>query len=157
MCTLLLVWSEHWVFFYSCGVMVFFFSLNIFFLLVGFSFFRFICRRCFVCIYLFITLVSKLFILGVLGPWGFLWRAGSYFPSAWDSAVWSAWSGTIYLSAGLEWVAGLYGFFFSWALLRWVRYDWNSGGVWSLFSLPSSVCCLLCRQAVVCGRAPFSS
>ncbi len=32
-------------------------------------------------------------------------------------------AGTIYLSVGLEWVAGLYGFFFSWALLRWVRYD----------------------------------
>ena len=30
-----------------------------------------------------------LFILGVLGPWEFLWRAGSYFPNAWGSAVWS--------------------------------------------------------------------
>ena len=54
-----------------------------------FLFFCFICRRCFVCIYLFITLVSGLFIWGVLGPWGFLWRAGSCFPSAWGSAVWS--------------------------------------------------------------------
>ncbi len=34
-------------------------------------------------------LASVLFILGVLGPWEFLWRAGSNFPSAWGSAVWS--------------------------------------------------------------------
>ncbi len=32
-------------------------------------------------------------------------------------------SGTIYLSAGLEWMAGLYGFFSSLALFGWVRYD----------------------------------
>ncbi len=30
-----------------------------------------------------------LFILGVPGLWEFLWRAGSYFPSVWGSAVWS--------------------------------------------------------------------
>ena len=32
-------------------------------------------------------------------------------------------SGTIYLSASLGWVAGLYRFFFFWALLWQVRYD----------------------------------
>ena len=72
--------------------------------------------------------------------------------------------------------------FFSGALLWWVRYDlfecWPGvgGGAVQIFSLglccggygtievvggcgpfplPSSVCCLLCRQAVVSGRAPF--
>jgi hypothetical protein len=30
-----------------------------------------------------------LFILGVLGPWEFFWRARSYFPSVWGSALWS--------------------------------------------------------------------
>ncbi len=90
--------------------------------------------------FIFIILVSVLFILGVLGPWEFLWRAGSYFLSVRGSAVWSvgpvqfiwalAWGGwrgctgfssfglccgeygTIYLSAGRGWVAGLYRFFF---------------------------------------------
>jgi hypothetical protein len=41
---------------------------------------------------LFIHLLHSslvLFILGVLGPWEFLWRAGSYFPSVWGSALWS--------------------------------------------------------------------
>jgi hypothetical protein len=32
-------------------------------------------------------------------------------------------SGTIYLSAGLRWVAGQYRFFFFGALMWWVRYD----------------------------------
>ena len=53
-------------------------------------------------------------------------------------------SGTIYLSASLGWVAGLYGFSFSWVLLRWVRYDLNSGGVVVRF--------FLCRlQFAVCS------
>ncbi len=57
----LLCWYEVSIefYFYSCSVMVFFFSLNIVFSSGGISlFFRFICRRCFVCIYPFITLIS---------------------------------------------------------------------------------------------------
>jgi hypothetical protein len=77
-------------FFYSCNVMVFFFSLNIVFLLVGYSFFRCICRQCFVCIYPFITLVSGSVYFGRAGSPGVFWRAGSYIPSAWGFAVWSA-------------------------------------------------------------------
>ncbi len=50
------VLSEHWIFFYSCNIMSFLFSSNVVFFLVGFSFFY--CRRCFVYIYSFITLVS---------------------------------------------------------------------------------------------------
>ncbi len=57
--------------FYSCTAMVFFFSLNVVFLLVGFSFFLLIiCRRCFVCIYLFITLVSGFVYFGRAGSLG---------------------------------------------------------------------------------------
>ena len=88
----LLCWYEVSIefFYYSCSVMVVFFSLNIVFLLVGFSsFFRFICRRCFVCIYPFITLVSGSVYFGRAGSPGVFWRAGTYFPSAWGSAVWS--------------------------------------------------------------------
>ena len=60
-------------------------------------------------------------------------------------------SGTIYLSASLGWVAGLYRCFFSRALLRWVRYDWNSGGVWSVFlcRLQFAVCSVGRRLSVV--------
>ena len=89
----LLCWFEVSIefFFYSCSVMVFSFSLNIVFLLVGFFFFfRFICRRCFVCIYPFITLVSGFVYFGRAGSPGVFWWAGSYFPSAWGFAVWSA-------------------------------------------------------------------
>jgi hypothetical protein len=57
--------------FYFFSVMVIFFSLNIVFLLVGFSFFFcFICRRCFMCIYLFMTLVSGSVYFGRAGSPG---------------------------------------------------------------------------------------
>jgi hypothetical protein len=60
--------------------MAFFFSLNIVFLLVGFFFFfRFICRRCFVCIYPFITLVSGSVYFGRAGSPGFSGRPGHIF------------------------------------------------------------------------------
>ncbi len=54
-------------------------------------------------------------------------------------------SGTIYLSASRGWVAGLYRFLFSGALLWWVRYDlfecWPGvgGGAVQIFSL--GLCC----------------
>ncbi len=63
-------------------------------------------------------------------------------------------SGTIYLSASLGWVAGLYGF--SALGLCYGGYGIIEIGRGVVrFSLPSSVCCLLSWQAVVCGRAPF--
>jgi hypothetical protein len=95
------------------------------------------------------------FILGVLGPWEFLWRAGSYFFCVGLRFV-ECRAGTIYFGVSLGWVAGLYRFSFSWVLLRWVRYDLNSGEAVVRLSLLSSVCCLLSWQVVVCGRAPFS-
>ncbi len=39
--------------------------------------------------FIFITLVSGSVYFGRVSPWRFLWRAGSYFLSAWGSAVWS--------------------------------------------------------------------
>ncbi len=155
MCTLMLVWSEHWVFslFLQCyGVFLF---LNVVFLLVGFSFFLFICRRCFVCIYSFITPVSCSVYFGCAGSPGVFLAGRVIFSFRVGLRCVECRSGTIYLSASLGWVAGLYRFFFSWALLWWVRYDWSSGEGVVIFSLPSSVCCQLCRLAVVCGRAPF--
>ncbi len=41
------------------------------------------------CVFIHLLHLSLVpFILGVLGPWEFLWRAGSYF-SVWGSALWS--------------------------------------------------------------------
>jgi hypothetical protein len=56
-------------------------------------------------------LVSCFFILGVLGPWEFLWRAGSYYFCVCDSTVWSAGPVQFYLGTFLERMAGLYRFF----------------------------------------------
>ena len=59
-------------------------------------------------------------------------------------------SGTIYLSASLGWVAGLYRFSFFWALLWWVQYDlfecWpgvSGGAVQAFFWYYLSVFCSL--------------
>ena len=62
--------------------------------------------------FILITLVSGLFILGVLGPWEFLWRAGSYFSSVWGSALWSV--GPVLFIWVLAWGGwrGCTGFFF---------------------------------------------
>ncbi len=56
-------------------------------------------------------LVSCFFILGVLGPWEFLWRAGSYIFCVCDSAVWSAGPLQFYSGTFLERIAGLYKIF----------------------------------------------
>jgi hypothetical protein len=84
----MLILSEPWIFFYFCSIMSFFFSLNIVFLLVGFFFVLFVGGVSCVFIHLLRSFLV-LFILGVLGPWEFLWRAGSYFSSVWGSALWS--------------------------------------------------------------------
>ena len=96
-----------------------------------------------------------LFILGVLSPWEFLWRAGSYVSFCMGLRCVECRAGTIYLSASLGWVVGLY---------RFSSFGLCCGGygtieiVWGCgpLPLPSSVCCLLSWQVVVCGRAPFS-
>ena len=97
-------------FFYSCSVMVFFFSLNAVFLLVGFSFFLF----------LFVGGASCVFYLYYTRLWFCLfWACESLEVSLAGRVIFSfcvglrcveCRSGTIYLSASLEWVAGLYRF-----------------------------------------------
>ncbi len=64
------------------------------------------------CVLRIVILVSCLFILGVLGPWEFFWRAGSCIFCVCDSAVWSAGPVQFYLGILLERMAGLYRFFF---------------------------------------------
>ncbi len=59
------------------------------------------------------TYCIRHFKLGVLGPWEFLWRAGSYIFVC-DSAVWSAGPVQYYLGFLLERMAGLYRFFSVW-------------------------------------------
>ncbi len=153
----MLVLSEHWIFLFILAVLWRFpFLWILSFFWWDFLFFSFLFVDGVSCVFILLLHLSLvLFILGVLGPWGFLWRAGSYFPSAWGFAVWSV--GPVLFIWVLAWGGwrGCTGFFFSGALLWWVRYDWNSGGGVVRFSLPSLVCCPLSRQAVVCGRAPF--
>ena len=62
-------------------------------------------------VYPFIYLSPVFFILGVLGPWEFLWWAGSYIFCVCDSAVWSAGPVQFYSGPFLERMAGLYRFF----------------------------------------------
>ncbi len=74
--------------------------------------------------------------------------------SVWDSAVWSAGPVQVYWGTFLEWMAGLYRFFFSGSVVAGtVQLKWW-GVVPSFFSL-SSVCCQLSWRAVVCGRILF--
>ncbi len=118
----LLCWYEVSIefFFYSCSVMVFF--LFEYCLSSGGIFFSFFVLFVGGVTCIFIHLLHSslvLFTFGVLGPWGFLWRAGSCV----GLRCLECRSGTIYLSVSLGWVAGLYRFFFSGALLWWVGYD----------------------------------
>ncbi len=143
MCILMLVLSEHWIFILFLQYYVFFFSLNVVFLLVGFSFFLF----------LFVGGASCVFNLYYTRLWFCLfWACKSLEVSLAGRVIFSfgvglrcveCRSGTIYLSVSLGWVAGLYRFFFSGALLWWVGYDWSSGGcgpfVFAVFNLLSAL------------------
>ncbi len=75
------------------------------------------------CIYPFITLVSCSVYFGRAGSLGVSLAGRVMFSFCVGFRCVECRSGTIYLSASLGWVAGLYRFFFSWALLWWVRYD----------------------------------
>ncbi len=119
---LMLILSEPWIFFYFCSIMSFFF-LEYFLYSGGIFFFFVVFVGGVLCVFIHLLHLSLVpFILGVLGPWEFLWRAGSYFFCVGLRFV-ECRAGTIYLGVSLGWVAGLYGFSFSWVLLRWVRYD----------------------------------
>ncbi len=108
------------------------------------------------CIYPFITLVSGSVYFGRAGSLGVSLAGRVKFSFCVGLRCVECRSGTIYLSASLEWVAGLY---------RFSSFGLCCGGYGTIeivggvvcFSLLSSVFCLLCRQVVVCGRAPFFS
>jgi hypothetical protein len=72
------------------------------------------------------TCLLLFFLLGVLGPWEFLWRVGSYIVCVCDSVVWSAGPVQFYSGAFLERMAGLYRFFlFSGSVVAGtVRWKW---------------------------------
>ncbi len=107
------------------------------------------------CMFIF----SKIFvfcflILGVLGPWEFLWRVGSYmFPVCVTPLCEVPGRDNFYLGTVLERMAGLYRFFlFLWfccsgyGTVEMVR----GGGPY--FFLLSSVCCQFSWRSDVCGR-----
>ncbi len=124
MCTVMLVRSERWVslLLLQCYGVFLFFEYCLSFGGI-FVFLPLICRRCFVCIYRLLPSSLVLFILSVLGSGSFSGGPGHiFFPRGAHRCV-ECRFGTIYLNASLGWVAGLYRFSLSWALLRWVRYD----------------------------------
>jgi hypothetical protein len=102
-----------------------------------------------VCIYTFITLVSGSVYFGRAVSLGVSLAGRVIFSFCVGLRFVECRAGTLYLGVSLGWVAGLYGFFFSWLLLRWVRYDLNSVGVWSVF-----LCCL---QFAVCSLGRWLS
>ncbi len=89
MCVLKLVLSERLIFLlflqYDGGS----FPLNIVFLLVGFSLFPCICKRCFVCFCFFITHVSCSVYFERAGSLGVFLAGRVILSSVWGSAVWS--------------------------------------------------------------------
>ena len=82
------------------------------------------------CVYSIIILVSCLFISGVLGPWEFFWRAGSYTFSVCDSAVWSAGPVQFYLALSVGADGGTVQIFFLSGsfVAGTVRLKWWGGG-----------------------------
>ncbi len=106
------------------------------------------------CVYPFITLVSCSVYFGRAGSLGVSLAGRVIFFFFVGLRFVECRAGTIYLGASLGWVAGLYGFFFLGSVeVGTVRLKWWGGVV--RLSLPSSVCCLLFWQVVVCGRAFF--
>ena len=70
----------------------------------------------------------------MLGPWEFLWRAGSCIYLVCVSLLCVEWrAGTIYLGTSVVWAAGLYGFsfLFGFAVAGTARQNWRGG--WSVF------------------------
>jgi hypothetical protein len=104
--------SEHWIFFYPAVLQRLSF-LNIFFIPVEFFFFFFVVFVGGVlCLFYFMTLVSGSVYFGRVSLWSFSGGPGHNFFCVGLRCV-ECRSGTIYLSACLEWVAGLYRFSYS--------------------------------------------
>ncbi len=95
------------------------------------------------CVYPFITLVSGSVYFGRAVSLGVSLAGRVIFSFCVGFCFVECRAGTLYLGVSLGWVAGLYGFFFSWLLLRWVRYDLNSVGYgpsfFGFFSLLSAL------------------
>ncbi len=110
------------------------------------------------CVYPFITLVSCSVYFGRAGSLGVSLAGRVIFSFCVGLRFVECRAGTIYLGVSLGWVAGLYGFSFSWFLLRWVRYDLNSGGVLSVFLcfLQFAFCSLGRRLSVVGLHFPYN-
>ncbi len=124
------------------------------------SFFRWVfalfcsCYFCKRCVFIHLLHLSlALFTFGVLGSWEFLWRVGSYSSCVGLRCV-ECRAGTIYLSASLEWMAGLYRFSPFWLCCSGCGTVEMVGG-WSGFLSFSLFCCWLSWCAVVCGRILF--
>ena len=106
------------------------------------------------CVYPFITLVSCSVYFGRAGSLGVSPAGRVIFSFCVGLRCVECRAGIIYLSASLGWVVGLYRFFLLGSVVvGTVRLKWWGAVV--RFSWPSSVCCLLSWQVVVCGRAPF--
>ena len=121
------------IFLYSCCVMVIF--LLIFFSW-DFSLFFVVLRRCFVRICPFNTFTCFVYFgAGFVGTFLAGWVIN--FLSVWGFAMWRV--GPVQFIWVLAWSRWRAVRVFSWAPLRWVRYDWNSGGcglfLFSFFSL----------------------
>ncbi len=156
MCVLKLVLVSVWFFFYFCSIMSFLFLWIL-------SFFWW----------------DLLFSVASVGGVSCVYLS-VYYTRLWFCLFWACWvsgifsgvpghffflrgaplcrvSGRYYLFECWPWVSGgAVQVFLLWVLLWWVRYGWNGGGVWSVFSLLSSVFCLLLWRAVVCGRLHFT-
>ncbi len=109
---------------------------------MGFSFFSVVFVGGVLCMFIHLLHSSLvLFILGVLGPWEFLWRAGSYFSSVWGSALWSV--GPVLFNWVLAWGGwrGCTGFLLLGSVVvGTVRLKWWGGGpiFLAVFSLLSA-------------------
>ncbi len=91
---------------------MFFFSLNIFFLPVGFSFFFFLFVGVASCVFIFLLHLSLVCLFWGLDSWEFFLAGRVIFSICVGLRCVECQAGTIYLNVGLGWVAGLYGFFF---------------------------------------------
>ncbi len=116
----MLVLSEPWIFIFQYYVVFLFFE----YCLSSGGIFPLLFVGSVLCVFIHLLHSSLvLFILGVLGSWEFFLAGQVIFSFCVGLRFVECRAGTIYLGVSLGWVAGLYGFFFFWALLRWVRYD----------------------------------
>jgi hypothetical protein len=86
---LMLILSKFWIFFLFSQFYVDFLFFEYCLSSGGIFIFSFICRRCFVCVYSFITLVSCSVYFERAGSLGVFLAGRVIFSSVWGSAAWS--------------------------------------------------------------------